>query len=180
MKHYTITTEDVGKAHIRAFGKTWPVNWFLGRILTCDVGKRVYLRGGVLQVENEEQHMARIANRLCQALHNHNPADYDSALAAPRCGCPTGCGMIAVLHLFRVTAYVHESPIYENVATVFCAPCGGDALESGLYCAGDDLLEPHHGPGCIERMQDDTGQPCDSRCREWPMNPCPIHKGGQS
>ncbi len=220
MRHYTLTTEDVGKAHLRAFGQVWPVSGFIGRILPRDVGKRVYVRGNtvggqILQVENDEQRAARISSgptsqfddnvawlqfmsdryancgpagwesprelrmmriafdwamtypkgqsappaktdRLCQALHNHNPEDYDAKMAAPRCGCPTGCGMMAVLHLFRITAYVHESPIYVDVATVFCEPCGDDALESGLYCVGDDLLEPHHGPGCVKRMHADA------------------------
>ena len=190
MKHYTLTIEDVDKPHLKAFGRVWPVSGFLGRILPNDVGKRVYLRGDILQVENDEQHEARMSccefgakfivengqdthevwtiptesARLCQALHNHNPADYDAMLAAPRCGCPTGCGMPARLHLFLVTAYVHWTPLHVDKATVFCEPCGNDALESGRYCAGGDLLEPA----------------CDSRCREYPMTPCPIHEGGQS
>ncbi len=193
MKHYTLTAEDVGKPHLRAFGQVWPVSGFLGRILPNDVGKRVYLRGGILQVENDEQHEARMSccefgatfivdgsgqdihevwtipnlksPRLCQALHNHNPEDYDAMRAAPRCGCPTGCGMPARLHLFLVTAYVHWTPLHVDKATVFCEPCGDDALESGRYCAGEDLLEPHHGPGCIERMMNDDGpaEYCD-RC----------------
>ena len=61
MRHYTITTEDVGKAHIRAFDQMWPVQDFLGRILPGDVGKRVYQRAGILQVENDEQYVARMA-----------------------------------------------------------------------------------------------------------------------
>ena len=197
MKHYTLTIEDVDKPHLKAFGRVWPVSGFLGRILPNDVGKHVYLRGGILQIENDEQRKARVAadhtsmfdddvawlqfladlkergcgplqdidritriafnwarrypkgqstpmaktDRLCQALHNHNSEDYDAMRAAPRCGCPTGCGVPAVLHLFLVTSYVHETPRYDDVATVFCEPCGEDALESGQYCAGDDLLE---------------------------------------
>ena len=224
MKHYTLSRADIGQASIPAFGKLWMVNEFIGRILPGDVGKRVYLRGGILQVENDAQRTARLTynpnqfdtnvawlqfmgdrhareasgpttsqsqrelrlmriafdwamkyphgqsaplaktDHVCQALHNHNPADYDATLAAPCCGCPTGCGLPAVMHLFRVTAYVHENPMHENVATVFCEPCGDDALESGQFCVGEDLLEPA----------------CDSRCREYPMTPCPIHKGGQS
>ncbi len=231
MKHYTIKTEDVGVPHLRAFGQTWPVTGFMGRILKRDVGKRVYLRGGILQVENDEQYMARTScgqpeakfesaasyrdgrhrvgildldafevnvawlefeanwehlnpedlrlmriafdwameyhqpaktDHLCQSQQtNHNPADFEAISAhlapATRCGCPTGCGMLAVLPLFRVTAYVHESPIYDTLPVDFCEGCGDDALESGLYCVGDDLLEPHHGPDCIHRMSADAG-----------------------
>ena len=61
MKHYTLTIEDVDKPHLKAFGRVWPVSGFLGRILPNDVGKRVYLRGDILQVENDEQHEARMS-----------------------------------------------------------------------------------------------------------------------
>ncbi len=170
MRHYTIKTEDVGVPFLRAFGSAWPVSGFLGRILAGDVGKRVYLCGGILLIENDEQRAARIAccdpttpaktDRLCQALHNHNPDDFEAIstpiMGATRCECPTGCGMIAVLHLYRVTAYLHETPIYDTLPVDFCEPCGGDALESGLYGVGDDQLEPHHGPDCIKRMLADN------------------------
>ena len=57
---------ELDKGHVRqpwlrAFGNTWPVSDFIGRILPQDVGKRVYLVGGVLQVENEEQRKRRLA-----------------------------------------------------------------------------------------------------------------------
>ncbi len=58
---YTIQPEDVGKPTIEAFGRRQTVADFLGRILPGDVGKRVYLRGGVCQVENEEQRARRLA-----------------------------------------------------------------------------------------------------------------------
>lgn len=184
MRYYTITVEDVGQPFLRAFGRVWPVSAFLGRIMTIDIGKRVYLRGGILQAENGEQRAERIAHP-CQALHNHNPTEYDAGMAAPQCECPTGCGLVAVLPLYRVTAYVHETPMYEPEPTVFCEGCGNKALESGMYCAGDNRLEPHHGTDCIRRIWDAVeaeGQSCDSRCREYPMTPCPIHgeEGGQS
>ncbi len=201
MKYYTLTTEDVGKPHIRAFDQTWPVNWFLGRVLNCDVGKRVYLRGGVLQVENAEQYEARMATSATQQFDDDvawleflanwerrasgpplttterdkrlmriafdwamkypnglSPRQAEAEADAPRCQCtPDGaCGAPAVLHLYRVTGMVHETPIHDGVPEDFCEPCGDKALESGAYCVGDDLLEPHHGPGCIERMHADT------------------------
>lgn len=58
---YTLTTEDVGRPTLRIFGRTWLVSGFIGRILPGDVGKRVYLVGGILQVENDEQRAAREA-----------------------------------------------------------------------------------------------------------------------
>ena len=59
--YYTIAESDVGKHSIRAFGQTWPVSAFLGRVLAQDVGKRAYLIRGLyhLQVENDEQRAAR-------------------------------------------------------------------------------------------------------------------------
>ena len=60
--YYTLTEDDVNRWLLRAFGRQWPVSWFMGRITDRDVGKRVYLRGGILQVENDEQ----LARRLGQ------------------------------------------------------------------------------------------------------------------
>lgn len=60
MRYYTLSREDIGIAHLAAFGRLWPVSDFMGRILSGDVGKRVYLRDGVLQVENDEQRTARV------------------------------------------------------------------------------------------------------------------------
>ena len=57
----TIEADHVGKAHINAFGRVWPVRNFIGRILEQDVGKRVFLRGGILQVENDDQRNSRLA-----------------------------------------------------------------------------------------------------------------------
>lgn len=61
--YYEIQPSDVGRARIAAFGRTWPVVDFLGRVLPLDVGKRVYESGGVLQVENEEQRRFRMRVR---------------------------------------------------------------------------------------------------------------------
>ena len=60
-KFKTIEAYDVGASYIRAFGRSWPAQYFIGRILPQDVGKRVYLVGDILQVENNEQRDARLA-----------------------------------------------------------------------------------------------------------------------
>lgn len=56
-----IAADDVGKWLFGAFGRRWPVSSFIGRIMPHDVGKRVYLVGDILQVENDEQRDARMA-----------------------------------------------------------------------------------------------------------------------
>lgn len=58
-KFYTLKRHDVGQPWIRCFGKTWLVSGFIGQVLTCDVGKRVFKRGEILQVENDEQRNVR-------------------------------------------------------------------------------------------------------------------------
>lgn len=58
-RYYTIHEDDEAKFAIYCFGHSWPVTDFIGRILAQDVGKRVYLRGGILQVENDEQRHER-------------------------------------------------------------------------------------------------------------------------
>ena len=50
-----ITKYDVGKMVFNAIGRSWLTVNFIGRILPQDVGKRVYLVGDILQVENKEQ-----------------------------------------------------------------------------------------------------------------------------
>lgn len=60
MRQYrTITTGDVGKPSLQAFGRSWLVSGFIGQVLPQDVGKQVYLVGGILQVENNEQRARR-------------------------------------------------------------------------------------------------------------------------
>ena len=63
---YEIGPRDVGKATMRAFGGIIRAVDFIGRVLPCDVGKRVYafanVNGGyTLQVENDSQRAARLA-----------------------------------------------------------------------------------------------------------------------
>jgi hypothetical protein len=62
-----IGTFDVGRATIDAFGRKWPVVDFIGEIQPRDVGKRIYLRGDILQVENDEQLATRKAATAEQA-----------------------------------------------------------------------------------------------------------------
>jgi uncharacterized protein affecting Mg2+/Co2+ transport len=57
---YELTAHDVGRATISAFGRSWLVTDFMGRVLPRDVGKRVYLRVDILQVENDQQRDSRI------------------------------------------------------------------------------------------------------------------------
>lgn len=59
---YTLTQKDVGRPFLKIFGHIWPVSDFIGRIFAKDVGKRVYLVGDILQVENEEQREKRLNN----------------------------------------------------------------------------------------------------------------------
>ncbi len=67
--YYEITSADVGKAFLQAFGKKWPVADFIGRIMARDVGKRVYRVQhpyprsiDILQVESTEQRDKRLAS----------------------------------------------------------------------------------------------------------------------
>ena len=55
----TIAQADVERPFFKAFGRSWPASDFIGRVLPGDVGKRVYLVGDILQVENEEQRTRR-------------------------------------------------------------------------------------------------------------------------
>jgi hypothetical protein len=60
-KFYELTKADVGKSQHRIFGRVWRVSDWIGRVLPHDVGKRVYLSGDILQVENDEQRAKRLA-----------------------------------------------------------------------------------------------------------------------
>lgn len=55
----TITPNDVRRPFFKAFEETWRVSDFMGEIQPRDVGKRVYLVDGILQVENDEQFSRR-------------------------------------------------------------------------------------------------------------------------
>ena len=63
---YEIGPRDVGKATLHMFGSPVQASSFIGRVLPCDVGKRVYAVATVggdyaLQVENDSQRAARLA-----------------------------------------------------------------------------------------------------------------------
>lgn len=82
-----ITTRDVGRALFSAFGRQWPVSGWIGHIGPRDVGKRVYLVGDVLQVENDEQRATR------REVHS-------------RSACPSRDGMPGDPHVFKNGACV--------------------------------------------------------------------------
>ena len=63
---YEIGPRDVGKTLLHMFGGPVQTSSFIGRVLPCDVGKRVYAVATVggdytLQVENDSQRAARLA-----------------------------------------------------------------------------------------------------------------------
>ncbi len=134
---YTITHADVTSFAIRAFGRAWPVADFIGRVMLQDVGKRVYLRGDILQVENHKQFAARLAR------------EHEEATPSDRCECeehtcpltldtgkhPAGdvCGLPGEMHLFPRQR--------GNEPAVFCVGCGDDALQGGLYAVGADVAK---------------------------------------
>lgn len=58
---FTIGEEHVGAVRVKVGGRTFMTVNFMGRILPGDIGKRVYLNGDILQVENDGQRAARLA-----------------------------------------------------------------------------------------------------------------------
>ena len=64
-EYYTIQATDVGKPVLRAFGRTWLVQDFVGRIFNFDIGKRVYRIATdagdsfILQIESNKQQAKR-------------------------------------------------------------------------------------------------------------------------
>ena len=60
---HTITKEDIGKGHHKIAGRTWPASSWIGHVMPGDVGKRVYLTGGILQVENDAQRDVRLGKK---------------------------------------------------------------------------------------------------------------------
>jgi hypothetical protein len=55
-----ITEADIDKPLFTAFGRHWPVANFMGHINRNDIGKRVFLRDDVLQVESDGQRTERL------------------------------------------------------------------------------------------------------------------------
>ncbi len=129
MSYYTITEADVGQHAICCFGKFWPVEEFLGRVLPHDVGKRVYLRGEIVQVENNEQRDRRQDRPKCECANSGRPKTEVSGPHHPNGG--PDCGQPAVMHLFQVGMV---APIN------FCELCGDAALESGLFVTGEEIV----------------------------------------
>lgn len=60
--YYELQQSDVGRPFLKIFDRVWSVTDFMGRILPGDVGKRVYLVSGILQVENDAQRAKRLAS----------------------------------------------------------------------------------------------------------------------
>lgn len=105
---YTIKPGDVNKYQITAFGRPWPVQSLMGRIMPHDVGKRVYQVGRILQVENEEQRARR--------LRGKNPR---------RRGCPPGKRWHLRLRKCVGRARYRQNPLTEVEVgkTLGCAEC---------------------------------------------------------
>jgi len=66
---HTISEQDLGKRIVKSkpcqcCGKSEIISTFdlLGRVLACDIGKRVYKINDLLYVENDEQLKARLAH----------------------------------------------------------------------------------------------------------------------
>lgn len=66
-EYFELRPEHVHKPFIRAFGRTWAVSDFMGTVRPEDVGKRVYLVGGILQVENDAQRDRRLGRSVREA-----------------------------------------------------------------------------------------------------------------
>lgn len=142
---YTITEADLGQPFIRAFMRVWAVVNFLGRVLPSDVGKRVSLRDGVLQVESSAQRDARLAPSPL-AVDTCECADVSCKAAPWHKGVAmqvhgetlfegsTTCGRPGEVHLFRMD-------MGDARPVVFCDPCGDDALDSGVFAALSDLCD---------------------------------------
>jgi hypothetical protein len=147
-EYYTLRDRDVGRNWLLAFGRTWLVSDFMGRILPTDVGKRAYQRGDVLQVENDDQRSRRLGGwPPCECGDTH-------CLNADGHNVPAGrlmdedCGQHAVMHLFQVAMMVHETPLVEGQPVDFCDPCGDNALRSGLFATGEDVAAARRNPDC--------------------------------
>lgn len=102
MKHQIITEKDVNKPFYR-FGKlTFNVSSFIGRILPMDVGKRVYLVGDTLQVENDKQRKKReLINLLDKTQQKENKGRGISSVQT-------------LVLLFRVEEFQMANDIYYN------------------------------------------------------------------
>jgi hypothetical protein len=59
---YTLKNLDVGQPTIRAFGRIWQTADCIGRVLPTDVGRRVYKSADGIQVESDDQRIARTTN----------------------------------------------------------------------------------------------------------------------
>lgn len=58
--YYTLTEADVGKRFLRFGGKTHVLANSIGYVQKRDVGKRLYLRNGLIYMESDEQYQKRV------------------------------------------------------------------------------------------------------------------------
>ncbi len=73
---HTVRKEDVGKTSVHGVPGHPACFSPLGRVMACDVGKRIYKIDGVYQVENREQLEARLARESAfAALHSEPPVE---------------------------------------------------------------------------------------------------------
>lgn len=135
--YYVIKPSDVGRPHITMFDRVWRVSDLIGRVLLQDVGKRVYLQGGMPQVENSEQLEARRDRSPCECDGKAHSINY-----RPPCKEP------AAVHLFA-----RQAPLRP---VDFCEACGDDALASGRYVTGEDVTLARR---CAKNWQEDS-HPC--------------------
>ena len=68
-RFYTIRVGDIGAKFLKlptSIGtkRVVPLDSFLGYVQKCDVGKRIYLTGGIYQVESIEQMKKRISKTV--------------------------------------------------------------------------------------------------------------------
>ena len=138
-KYYTIKKRDVGKRTIKAFGKVWLVSDFLGLMFDQDVGKIVYERGGILQVESSEQ----MAKRIGTVLDNKRTTQLIvEEWATSRDAVPAGHVQVTV---YEVKTGKRVATVFERedyVSLIAAAPDLLAALEDVReWC---DLIEHHY------------------------------------
>lgn len=122
---HEITSADVGRALLSIGGRQYPVSSFMGRILKGDVGKRIFLVGGVLQVENDEQRAKRRP-----PMSTVQPGCYGYCgrkAAAGRMFCSARCGALYAEELVRGNEE-HWCPVCQHWSG---APSYSDKLVCG-------------------------------------------------
>lgn len=88
--YYVIQEGDVGKRRLFMFDRNWSLSDTLGYVQPIDVGKRMYLRDGVLSVENNEQRDKRVAqaeldDSMLLRFHKANPGTFPTGTLPTEC-----------------------------------------------------------------------------------------------